>query len=183
MPPKCMQRKLLNARLICIRQALSIASFWLRFPLGARRVASKGGGVSARAVLVAQFRICWQRNCFICPLKCTRQRGANLSTLLRFSLRPSCTTPRAPCPHVRRATPHIPIPWPTCHTAHYCGRLARLHICFPCSQSLIVNVCCLARVPCLSLGLSLSLSLSPLSWLLLMLLLLSMSSLSAQTAR
>lgn len=180
MPPKCMQRKLLNARLICIRQALSIARFWLRFSLGARRVASKGGGVSARGVLVAQFRICWQRNCFICPLKCTRQRGANLSTLLRFSLRPSCTTPRAPRPHVRRATPHVPIPWPTCHTAHYCGRLARLHICFPCSQSLIVNVCCLARESfhvCPWVCLSLSLSLTPLAWLLLMLLLLSMSSL------
>lgn len=130
-------------------------------------------GVSGCAVLVAQFRICWQRNCFICPLKCTRQRGANLSTLLRFSLRPSC-----PTSHVPRPTFRVSIPWPTCRMAHYCGCLARLHICFPCSQSLIVNVCCLARVSfqvCPWVCLSVCLSLLP--WLLLMLQLLSMSSL------
>lgn len=162
MAPKCMQRKLLNARLICIRQALSIASFWLRFPLGAARVASKGGGVwlcrigcSVSDLLATKL--------FHLPIKMYETARRKFKHFIAFFVTPLLH-------HTTCPTSRIPIPWPTCRMAHYCASLARLHICFPCSHSLIVNVCCLARV-------SFQVCPSLLPWLLLMLLLLSMSSL------
>lgn len=116
MAPKCMQRKLLNARLICIRQALSIASFWIRFPLGAARVASKGGGVwlcrigsSVSDLLATKL--------FHLPIKMYETTRRKFKHFIAFFVTPLL-------PHVPRPTPHVPRLHTLAHMPH--GPLLRL---------------------------------------------------------
>jgi len=92
--------------------------------------------------------VCSQRNCFICPLKCT---GRKCKHFIGFFVTPML--------HVSCPLPHATYRYATCPICQHCGCLPRLHICFPCSQSLIVNVCWLVS-RCLSPSFSYSLYLS-----------------------
>lgn len=135
MAPKCMQRKLLNARLICIRQRVVHCAFLASVCTWGGQSGRREVGQTGCSVLVAQFRICRQRNCFICPLKCTRERERarrKFKHFIAFFVTPLHSTRHmhhpAPQTHLASHASHAPSPTPmTAAVCRVCISVFHVH--------------------------------------------------------